>query len=155
MAQGSHQIDFQVLHDLRQKFPEVPEVVVSRCMLQVSVQWFLNLLIKNTNYKLLSWCFYISEENSLSLLCCNEKKLSLVSHSNVACGKMGLSVPTSNIGIVCGIDRRAKCMRISNYNLTLVSSSSCEIFKLPDCCVKMRKKSLKSQKTLFFHWFGT
>ncbi|PNI86828.1 TAB2 isoform 8, partial [Pan troglodytes] len=26
MAQGSHQIDFQVLHDLRQKFPEVPEV---------------------------------------------------------------------------------------------------------------------------------
>nr|XP_048700213.1 TGF-beta-activated kinase 1 and MAP3K7-binding protein 2 isoform X3 [Caretta caretta] len=34
MAQGSQQIDFQVLHDLRQKFPEVPEVVVSRCMLQ-------------------------------------------------------------------------------------------------------------------------
>lgn len=34
MAQGSHQIDFQVLHDLRQKFPEVPEFVVSRLMLQ-------------------------------------------------------------------------------------------------------------------------
>uniref|UniRef100_A0A8D0EC99 TGF-beta-activated kinase 1 and MAP3K7-binding protein 2 n=1 Tax=Salvator merianae TaxID=96440 RepID=A0A8D0EC99_SALMN len=34
MAQGSQQIDFQVLHDLRQKFPEVPEGVVSRCMLQ-------------------------------------------------------------------------------------------------------------------------
>ncbi|XP_044278941.1 TGF-beta-activated kinase 1 and MAP3K7-binding protein 2 isoform X2 [Varanus komodoensis] len=34
MAQGSQQIDDQVLHDLRQKFPEVPEVVVSRCMLQ-------------------------------------------------------------------------------------------------------------------------
>ncbi|XP_054842671.1 TGF-beta-activated kinase 1 and MAP3K7-binding protein 2 isoform X2 [Eublepharis macularius] len=34
MAQGSQQIDFQVLHDLRQKFPEVPEIVVSRCMLQ-------------------------------------------------------------------------------------------------------------------------
>ncbi|XP_026561426.1 TGF-beta-activated kinase 1 and MAP3K7-binding protein 2 [Pseudonaja textilis] len=34
MAQGSQQIDFQVLNDLRQKFPEVPEVVVSRCMLQ-------------------------------------------------------------------------------------------------------------------------
>ncbi|XP_066467384.1 TGF-beta-activated kinase 1 and MAP3K7-binding protein 2 isoform X1 [Tiliqua scincoides] len=34
MAQGSQQIDFQVLHDLRQKFPEVPEVVVSRCMQQ-------------------------------------------------------------------------------------------------------------------------
>lgn len=36
MAQGSQQIDIQVLHDLRQKFPEVPEGVVSRCMLQVS-----------------------------------------------------------------------------------------------------------------------
>ncbi|OPJ72889.1 TGF-beta-activated kinase 1 and MAP3K7-binding protein 2 [Patagioenas fasciata monilis] len=34
MAQGSQQIDIQVLHDLRQKFPEVPEGVVSRCMLQ-------------------------------------------------------------------------------------------------------------------------
>lgn len=36
MAQGSHQIDIQVLHDLRQKFPEVPEGVVSQCVLQVS-----------------------------------------------------------------------------------------------------------------------
>ncbi|XP_029449922.1 TGF-beta-activated kinase 1 and MAP3K7-binding protein 2 isoform X3 [Rhinatrema bivittatum] len=34
MAQGSPQIDFQVLNDLRQKFPEVPVVVVSRCMQQ-------------------------------------------------------------------------------------------------------------------------
>ncbi|KAG9493610.1 hypothetical protein GDO78_001479 [Eleutherodactylus coqui] len=34
MAQGSSQVDFQVLNDLRQKFPEVPEVVVSRCMQQ-------------------------------------------------------------------------------------------------------------------------
>ncbi|XP_021467457.1 TGF-beta-activated kinase 1 and MAP3K7-binding protein 2 isoform X2 [Oncorhynchus mykiss] len=33
MAQGSHQIDIQVLHDLRQKFPEVPEGVVSQCVL--------------------------------------------------------------------------------------------------------------------------
>lgn len=36
MAQGSHQIDNQVLHDLRQKFPEVPEGVVSLCVQQVS-----------------------------------------------------------------------------------------------------------------------
>lgn len=35
MAQGNHQIDIQVLHDLRQKFPEVPEGVVSQCVLQV------------------------------------------------------------------------------------------------------------------------
>lgn len=47
MAQGSQQIDFQVLHDLRQKFPEVPEVVVSRCMLQVSAM--LLLFCRNLN----------------------------------------------------------------------------------------------------------
>ncbi|XP_060907297.1 TGF-beta-activated kinase 1 and MAP3K7-binding protein 2 isoform X2 [Labrus mixtus] len=34
MAQGSYQIDIQVLQDLRQKFPEVPEGVVSQCVLQ-------------------------------------------------------------------------------------------------------------------------
>lgn len=36
MAQGNQQIDNQVLHHLRQKFPEVPEGVVSECVLQVS-----------------------------------------------------------------------------------------------------------------------
>ncbi|XP_060687733.1 TGF-beta-activated kinase 1 and MAP3K7-binding protein 2 [Hemiscyllium ocellatum] len=34
MAQASQQIDIQVLHDLQQKFPEVPECVVSHCILQ-------------------------------------------------------------------------------------------------------------------------
>ncbi|XP_021180067.2 TGF-beta-activated kinase 1 and MAP3K7-binding protein 2 isoform X1 [Fundulus heteroclitus] len=34
MAQGSQQINIQVLHDLRQKFPEVPEGVVSQCVLE-------------------------------------------------------------------------------------------------------------------------
>ncbi|CAN9507572.1 unnamed protein product [Ophioblennius macclurei] len=34
MAQGSQPIDIQVLHDLRQKFPELPEGVVSQCVLQ-------------------------------------------------------------------------------------------------------------------------
>lgn len=34
MAQGNQQIDNQVLHHLRQKFPEVPEDVVSECILQ-------------------------------------------------------------------------------------------------------------------------
>lgn len=37
MAQGSQQLDMQVLHDLRQRFPEIPESVVSQCMLQVGV----------------------------------------------------------------------------------------------------------------------
>ncbi|XP_024598599.1 TGF-beta-activated kinase 1 and MAP3K7-binding protein 3 isoform X2 [Neophocaena asiaeorientalis asiaeorientalis] len=34
MAQNSPQLDMQVLHDLRQRFPEIPEGVVSQCMLQ-------------------------------------------------------------------------------------------------------------------------
>nr|XP_020646664.1 TGF-beta-activated kinase 1 and MAP3K7-binding protein 3 isoform X3 [Pogona vitticeps] len=34
MAQSSQQLDMQVLHDLRQRFPEIPESVVSQCMLQ-------------------------------------------------------------------------------------------------------------------------
>ncbi|XP_062323872.1 TGF-beta-activated kinase 1 and MAP3K7-binding protein 2 isoform X3 [Osmerus eperlanus] len=34
MAQGSRQIDVQVLHELLQKFPEVPEGVVSHCVRQ-------------------------------------------------------------------------------------------------------------------------
>ncbi|XP_017207961.2 TGF-beta-activated kinase 1 and MAP3K7-binding protein 2 isoform X1 [Danio rerio] len=34
MAQGNQQIDNQVLHHLRQKFPEVPEDVVCECVLQ-------------------------------------------------------------------------------------------------------------------------
>uniref|UniRef100_A0A8D0GX75 TGF-beta activated kinase 1 (MAP3K7) binding protein 3 n=1 Tax=Sphenodon punctatus TaxID=8508 RepID=A0A8D0GX75_SPHPU len=34
MAQGSQQLNVQVLHDLRQRFPEIPEGVVSHCMLQ-------------------------------------------------------------------------------------------------------------------------
>ncbi|CAL1585254.1 unnamed protein product [Knipowitschia caucasica] len=34
MDQGSHHIDIQLLHDLRQRFPQVPEGVVSQCLLQ-------------------------------------------------------------------------------------------------------------------------
>ncbi|XP_030637816.1 TGF-beta-activated kinase 1 and MAP3K7-binding protein 2 isoform X2 [Chanos chanos] len=34
MAQANQQIDTQVLHDLRLKFPEVPDSVVSQCVLQ-------------------------------------------------------------------------------------------------------------------------
>ncbi|XP_075630759.1 TGF-beta-activated kinase 1 and MAP3K7-binding protein 3 isoform X3 [Balearica regulorum gibbericeps] len=34
MAQGSQQLDMQVLQDLRQRFPEIPEGVLSQCMLQ-------------------------------------------------------------------------------------------------------------------------
>lgn len=85
MAQGSHQIDFQVLHDLRQKFPEVPEVVVSRCMLQVSVQRFLNLLIQ-------LWYFFKHWRKTfiilLALMCNDEKRWALMSNSHVAFNKL-------------------------------------------------------------------
>lgn len=35
MAQGNQQIDTKVLQQLLQKFPEVPEGVVSQCVVQV------------------------------------------------------------------------------------------------------------------------
>ncbi|XP_060736787.1 TGF-beta-activated kinase 1 and MAP3K7-binding protein 3 isoform X1 [Tachysurus vachellii] len=34
MAQGAPQLDFHVLQDLKQRFPEIPENVVSQCLLQ-------------------------------------------------------------------------------------------------------------------------
>lgn len=34
MAQGGSQLDYQILHDLKQRFPEIPEGVVSQCLLQ-------------------------------------------------------------------------------------------------------------------------
>lgn len=55
MAQGSQQIDIQVLHDLRQKFPEVPEGVVSRCMLQVSVLLMTVRVSSVAYFKLYVW----------------------------------------------------------------------------------------------------
>ncbi|KAL4636261.1 TGF-beta-activated kinase 1 and MAP3K7-binding protein 3 [Arapaima gigas] len=34
MAQAGPQLDYQLLHDLKQRFPEIPERVVSQCLLQ-------------------------------------------------------------------------------------------------------------------------
>lgn len=62
MAQGSHQIDIQVLHDLRQKFPEVPEGVVSQCVLKNN-----NNLDACCEYlSQVSPCYLYSEEGNLS-----------------------------------------------------------------------------------------
>ncbi|XP_013889829.1 TGF-beta-activated kinase 1 and MAP3K7-binding protein 2 [Austrofundulus limnaeus] len=63
MAQGSHRIDTQVLHELRQKFPEVPEGVVSRCVLQ-------------NNNNLDACCEYLSQV-SPGYLCSEEGTVSL------------------------------------------------------------------------------
>lgn len=35
MAQGGSQLDYHILQDLKQRFPEIPEGVVSQCLLQV------------------------------------------------------------------------------------------------------------------------
>lgn len=35
MAQGGPQLDYHILQDLKQRFPEIPEGVVSQCLLQV------------------------------------------------------------------------------------------------------------------------
>lgn len=37
MAQGGPQLDYHVLQDLKQRFPEIPEKVVSQCLLQVGM----------------------------------------------------------------------------------------------------------------------
>ncbi|XP_073483541.1 TGF-beta-activated kinase 1 and MAP3K7-binding protein 2 [Aquarana catesbeiana] len=69
MAQGSSQVDFQVLNDLRQKFPEVPEVVVSRCMLQ-------------HNNNLDACCAVLSQESTKYLY--GEGDLSLTDETGIA-----------------------------------------------------------------------
>lgn len=38
MAQGGSQLDYHILQDLKQRFPEIPEGVVSQCLLQVHVE---------------------------------------------------------------------------------------------------------------------
>lgn len=62
MAQGSQQIDIQVLHDLRQKFPEVPEGVVSRCMLQVSVLLMTPQVSSVAYFKCYVWVSPLKED---------------------------------------------------------------------------------------------
>ncbi|XP_063299401.1 TGF-beta-activated kinase 1 and MAP3K7-binding protein 2 [Pelobates fuscus] len=68
MAQGSPQVDFQVLNDLRQKFPEVPEVVVSRCMQQ-------------NNNNLDACCAFLSQESTKYLY--GEGDLSLLDDPSI------------------------------------------------------------------------
>ncbi|KAM9316980.1 TGF-beta-activated kinase 1 and MAP3K7-binding protein 2 [Gastrophryne carolinensis] len=69
MAQGSSQVDYQVLNDLRQKFPEVPEVVVSRCMQQ-------------NNNNLDACCAALSQESTKYLY--GEGNLSLTDEIGIA-----------------------------------------------------------------------
>ncbi|KAL2081881.1 hypothetical protein ACEWY4_021699 [Coilia grayii] len=69
MAQGHHHIDIQVLHDLRQKFPEVPEGVVSQC-------------VRQNNNNLDACCKYLSQVSPEYLY--NDGKLSLSLTSSVS-----------------------------------------------------------------------
>ncbi|KAK2082990.1 TGF-beta-activated kinase 1 and MAP3K7-binding protein 3 [Saguinus oedipus] len=69
MAQSSPQLDIQVLHDLRQRFPEIPEGVVSQCMLQLAIS--LNPLAQNLLLiSSLPWSKRFSSKNNNNLEAC-------------------------------------------------------------------------------------
>uniref|UniRef100_A0A8C0W164 CUE domain-containing protein n=1 Tax=Castor canadensis TaxID=51338 RepID=A0A8C0W164_CASCN len=102
MAQGSHQIDFQVLHDLRQKFPEVPEVVVSRCMLQ-------------NNNNLDACCAVLSQESTRYLY--GEGDLNFSDDSGIS----GLHNHMASLSLTCTHRREGGRM---NGSRTLTHSSS-------------------------------
>ncbi|XP_063078827.1 TGF-beta-activated kinase 1 and MAP3K7-binding protein 2 isoform X2 [Engraulis encrasicolus] len=82
MAQGNHQIDIQVLHDLRQKFPEVPEGVVSQC-------------VRQNNNNLDACCKYLSTVSPEYLYNDGKLSLSLSSSSSIgspsACNEASLA----------------------------------------------------------------
>ncbi|KAJ3607105.1 hypothetical protein NHX12_026619 [Muraenolepis orangiensis] len=63
MAHGGQPIDTQVLHDLRQKYPEVPEGIVSQCLLQ-----------NNNNAD--ACCAYLSQVSPSYLYCEEAESLS-------------------------------------------------------------------------------
>jgi hypothetical protein len=88
----------------------------------------------NTIYNINLVVFRYWRKTLLALLCCNEK-WSLVSHSNMASGKIGFSVPACNTGLVCPIDKSS-----AFYNLVPFSSSSRQICEIPDLCMEMGEK---------------
>lgn len=64
MAQGGSQLDYHILQDLKQRFPEIPEVVVSQYLLQVCTQllhglkllWFdnyVNVVFHNSRFSMI------------------------------------------------------------------------------------------------------
>lgn len=66
MAQSSPQLDMQVLHDLRQRFPEIPEGVVSQCMLQVDYPAMIVIL--SYGFPSQIWLCFVVTRSQLSFL---------------------------------------------------------------------------------------
>lgn len=66
MAQSSPQLDMQVLHDLRQRFPEIPESVVSQYMLQVDYPPII--VIVSYSFPSQSWIYVVVTRTQLSFL---------------------------------------------------------------------------------------
>ncbi|KAG7467063.1 hypothetical protein MATL_G00149410 [Megalops atlanticus] len=67
MAQGGPQLDYQILQDLKQRFPEIPEGVVSQCLLQNNnnLDVCCHLLAQESN-RYLYGEYHSSEEGRLS-----------------------------------------------------------------------------------------
>ena len=71
MAQSSPQLDMQVLHDLRQRFPEIPEGVVSQCMLQVDYPAMIVILSYISPYQ--GWLCVVVTRSQFTFLVCVEE----------------------------------------------------------------------------------
>lgn len=68
MAQGGSQLDFHILQDLKQRFPEIPEGVVSQCLLQNNnnIDLCCHLLAQESNRYLYGDFHHSPEEARLS-----------------------------------------------------------------------------------------
>ncbi|KAE8294135.1 TGF-beta-activated kinase 1 and MAP3K7-binding protein 3 [Larimichthys crocea] len=68
MAQGGSQLDYHILQDLKQRFPEIPEGVVSQCLLQNNNNLDLccHLLAQESNRYLYGEFHHSPEEGRLS-----------------------------------------------------------------------------------------
>lgn len=80
MAQSSPQLDMQVLHDLRQRFPEIPEGVVSQCMLQVD--YLPTIVILHDSFPYQNWlCIVVRTQ--FSCLCWETSRGGFLNHGTV------------------------------------------------------------------------
>ncbi|XP_029285523.1 TGF-beta-activated kinase 1 and MAP3K7-binding protein 3 [Cottoperca gobio] len=68
MAQGGSQLDYHILQDLKQRFPEIPEGVVSQCLLQANNNLDLcyHLLAQESNRYLYGEFHHSPDEGRLS-----------------------------------------------------------------------------------------
>ncbi|XP_077573318.1 TGF-beta-activated kinase 1 and MAP3K7-binding protein 3 [Stigmatopora nigra] len=91
MAQGGYQLDYHILQDLKQRFPEIPEGVVSQCLLQNNNNLDLccHLLAKESN-RYLYGDFHPSPE---------EARRGQTQMLHISLGHSGLDVNKPNGGV--------------------------------------------------------